>query len=125
MSAPPEMPKYLYHATSEKNGEAIAKDGLQPRSKGGQPGAYLCMSGSEKGATTLGAQASDIIFRVDRSKLIASSWNKRGAGKEEWQSKEGIPAASLEYRRNLGNEVQKTWRKASLYPRGLDGKPEK
>lgn len=43
----------------------------------------------------------------------------RGAGKSEWRSAEGIPPEHLEYRRNLGNASQKTWRKASVYPLGV------
>jgi hypothetical protein len=116
------LPDYLYHATPKANATSIAMNGLQPRSKGGQAEAYLCMSGSKQGAVTLGAQASDIIFRVHKSSLNEDAWQKTGAGKEEWRSNEGIPAASLEYRRNLGNSIQKTWRPANLYPTGMHGK---
>lgn len=119
MSAPKPMPTYLYHATPKENAASIARNGLQTRS--GQDEAYLCMSGSEQGATTLGRRANDIIFRVKSSSLNALSWNYSGAGKEEWRSDVGIPAADLQYRRFLGNSIQKTWRKASLYPRGMDG----
>ncbi len=122
MSAPKPMPTYLYHATLKENAASIARTGLQPRSKGGQEEAYLCMSGSEQGATTLGRRANDVIFRVKSSSLNALTWNYAGAGKEEWRSDIGIPAADLQYRRNLGTPIQKTWRSASLYPRGMSGK---
>jgi len=115
----PPMPPYLYHATPKGNGASIAKSGLQPRSVGGSKTTYLCMSGAEAGAATLGSQASDIIFRVETSKLNAASWSESGAGKKEWRSTDTIAASALEYRRNLGNATQKTWRGALLYPQGL------
>jgi hypothetical protein len=113
------MPTYLYHATLKIYAQSIADNGLQPRSVGGEKTKYLCMSGTESGATTLGAQASDIIFRVKSLNLNASSWSKRGAGKQEWRSTEGIDRDFLEYRRNLGTESQKTWRPASSFPIGM------
>ena len=113
------MPKYLYHATPRLNAESIARNGLEPRSVGGESAAYLCMSGKESGAVTLKNQASDILFRVDSANLNAEAWSERGAGKSEWRSTDGIPPVHLEYRRNLGNASQKTWRKASVYPLGV------
>lgn len=113
------IPKYLYHATPKLNAASIATTGLKPRSVGGEDAAYLCMSGKESGAVTLGNQASDIIFRVDSAHLNAESWSERGAGKSEWRSTDSIPPEHLEYRRNLGNSSQKTWRKASVYPLGV------
>ncbi len=107
------MPTYLYHATPKTNAQSILDTGLQPRSVGGEETTYLCMSGTESGATTLGRAASDIIFRVNFSNLDAKSWSKSGAGKQEWRSKEGIDKDLLEYRRYLGKESQKTWRKRS------------
>lgn len=107
------LPQYFYHATPKKNARAIAQNGLQARSVGGQEGAYLCMSGVESGATTLGRAASDIVFRVASSNLDPQSWTKSGAGKEEWRSTADVPGASLEYRRYLGNAEQKTWRPTS------------
>ena len=107
------MPTYLYHATPKTYAQSILDTGLQPRSVGGEETTYLCMSGTESGATTLGRAASDIIFRVKSSNLDVKSWSKRGAGKQEWRSKEGIDKDLLEYRRFLGNESQKTWRKRS------------
>ena len=113
------MPKYLYHATPKLHAASIAKSGLEPRSAGGEETAYLCMSGKESGAATLGSQASDIIFRAESANLNAEAWSERGAGKSEWRSADGIPPEHLEYRRNLGNASQKTWRKASVYPLGV------
>jgi hypothetical protein len=113
------MPKYLYHATPKSNADSIAKHGLKPRSVGGKVSEYLCMSGSESGARTLGGRANDIIFRVKFSSLNASSWSKTGAGKDEWRSTEDINADHLEYRRNLGTPTQRTWRKAKLFPTGV------
>jgi len=117
------MPKkeYYYHATPKKNGASIAENGLKPRSVGGEATSYLCMSGTESGAITLGSQASDIIFRADRSELESENWRKVGAGKDEWRTsdQDGIPNTKLEYRRNLGTNSQKTWRSASDYPKGL------
>ncbi len=113
------MPEYLYHSTPKPNAASIASSGLQPRSVGGEEIAYLCMSGTESGAVTLGAQASDIIFRVQSSELNSDGWSERGAGKKEWRSTEGILAKDLEYRRNLGSSSQQTWRPASNYPKGM------
>ena len=113
------MPKYLYHATNKHNAKSIARNGLEPRSVGGESAAYLCMSGRESGAVTLKNQASDILFRVDSANLNAEAWSERGAGKSEWRSTDGIPPVHLEYRRNLGTASQKTWRKASAYPLGV------
>jgi len=110
------MPKHLFHATPKTNAQGILDTGLQPRSVGGAETSYLCMSGTEDGATTLGRAASDIIFRVESSDLDAKSWSKSGAGKQEWRSTEGIDKDLLEYRRFLGNKSQKTWRKRSLNP---------
>lgn len=107
------LPRYLYHATRRQNAESIAREGLKPRSVGGSEGSYLCMSGTESGAKTLGSQASDIIFRVSRDYLDAGSWSKQGAGKQEWRSTETIPADHLECRRNLGSAQQRAWKAAS------------
>ncbi len=103
------MPKYLYHATPKLNAASIAKNGLQPRSVGGEDTAYLCMSGKESGAVTLGSRANDIIFRAESAKLNAESWREIKTN-AEWRSKDGIPPEHLEYRRNLGDASQKTWR---------------
>ncbi|MBN3895955.1 MAG: DUF4157 domain-containing protein [Nostoc sp. NOS(2021)] len=107
------LPPYFYHATSKANARAIAQNGLQPRSVGGQQGTYLCMSGVRNGATTKERAASDIIFRVKSSNLNAQSWTKQGAGTEEWRSTAGVPGNLLEYRRYLGNDQQKAWRPTS------------
>lgn len=115
------MPPYLYHATPVGNAESIVRNGLEPRSVGGEANRYLSMSGTERGATTLGSQASDIIFRVQSRNLNADLWSRRGAGDNEWRSTEGIDARFLEYRRNLGNDVQTTWRSAANYPQGIRG----
>jgi hypothetical protein len=103
-------PIYFYHATPKKNANAIAQDGLKARSGKKQEEPYLCMSGTEAGATTLGSSASDIIFRVATSNLDIQLWSKTGAGKEEWRGYENIPGNLLEYRRNLGKPAQKKWR---------------
>ncbi|KPF67248.1 hypothetical protein IP84_13970 [beta proteobacterium AAP99] len=79
------------------------------------------MSGAESGAVTLVSQASDVIFRVKTTHLNATKWVEQGAGKKEWRGTEGVPRTVLEYRRNLGTSVQKTWRSASVYPKGLNG----
>jgi hypothetical protein len=79
------------------------------------------MSGVESGAVTLVSQASDVIFRVDTTRLNATKWVQQGAGKKEWRGTEGIPQTALEYRRNLGSKVQTKWRSASVYPKGLNG----
>lgn len=113
------MPEYLYHATSRTSADKIAEDGLKPLSGGGKGTLYLCMSGDKSGATTTYQQATDIIFRVKGSSLNASSWIKSGAGKEEWRGTESIPAASLEYKRFLGTNKQRSWRKAEFFPVGL------
>ena len=113
------VPTYLYHATSNLHAATIAIGGLEARSVGRAAEAYLCMSGTEAGARTLQGKASDIIFRVKGSSLDVASWSQRGAGQNEWRSTEGIAAASLEYRRNLGTATQTTWRSASVYPLGV------
>ena len=113
------MPPYLYHATPEGNAGSIARNGLEPRSGGGEK--YLSMSGTEQGATTLGRQASDIIFRVNTKNLDLSLWCRAGAGENEWRGTETIVPRYLEYRRNLGSSVQRTWRSAANYPQGIRG----
>ena len=113
------MPICLYHATPKVHAQSIVTNGLKPRSVGGEEIAYLCMSGTEVGAVTLGSQASDIIFRVKSSKLKSGDWSERGAGKNEWRSTIDIPGNDLEYRRNLGDPRQKTWRAANEYPKGM------
>ena len=105
-----QLPAYLYHATSAGNAATIADNGLEPRSEGGEDGLYLCMSGKESGARTLEGRASDIIFRVARGSLNAGSWYKKGAGAEEWRSREAVPGDIMMYRRNLGTLDQTTWR---------------
>jgi len=115
----PPMPPYLFHATPKENAGSIAGTGLQPRSVGGSTTKYLCMSGVESGAATLGARANDVIFRVATSKLSAANWKEHGAGKKEWRSTDSVPAAALEYRRNLGTPDQKKWRSAVQYPQGI------
>jgi hypothetical protein len=103
------MPPFLYFATSKENATTIAKSGLPAQSS---------MTGVEGYATTLRAQASDIIFRVASAKLNAGNWKESGAGRKEWRG-DSIPAASLEYRRNLGTPAQRTWRGAIFYPQGM------
>lgn len=118
------MPAHLYHATPAIYAASIAATGLQPRSVGGGAvSPYLCMSGTESGAATLGSNSSDIIFRVKSSNLNASKWIKSGAGKAEWRSTDTIPAVHLQYRRRmakrvLGKPIPNQWRNASLYPLG-------
>jgi len=109
------LPKYFYHATSKDNAESIARSGLQPRSVGGQTGQYLCMSAKQTGAVTLKNQASDIIFRVETSKLDdPHSWIPKGAGDKEWRSLAGVPGILLEYQRKIGRTpLEKSWRAAS------------
>lgn len=116
------MPVYLYHATTKANAKFIigrSGTGLEPRSVGGEEDKYLCMSGTEKGAATLGAQASDVILRVKSADLDADTWSERGAGKKEWRSTEGVPKDKLEYRRNLGTPEQIRWRSYLEWPAGL------
>ena len=108
------MPLYFYHATPSVNARSIALRGLQPRSVGGA-GPYLCMSGIESGATTLGRAASDIIFRVASWNLDRASWQRVGAGLNEWRSTAAIPPQGLEFRRYLGSVEQQRWRPASEY----------
>ena len=108
------LPNYLYHAAPIDVAALIAEDGLQPRS-GKDDDKYLCMSGSENGATTLKAKASDIIFRVKSSHLNEADWSKQGAGREEWRSKQGIEASVLEFRRNLGDRDQLMWRSVAFF----------
>ena len=43
------------HATPKLHAESIARNGLEPRSVGGESAAYLCMSGAEHGRHTAGA----------------------------------------------------------------------
>jgi RNA:NAD 2'-phosphotransferase (TPT1/KptA family) len=123
------LPKHLYHATPLKFAEAIATGGLQPRS--GAP-AYLCMSGKLSGATTLGRQSSDIVFRVETTQAMNADWVPQGAGKAEWRSKEGIAADCLKYvRYSIGREyLRRTkklrrdnpipWKEAKNFPAGLN-----
>lgn len=115
------MPPYLYHATPEGNAQSITQNGLEPRSVGGEERPYLSMSGTLQGATTLGRQASDIIFRVQSVNLNANLWSQRGAGNNEWRGTEVIAPQFLEYRRNLGNSTQTQWRAVNLYPQGIRG----
>lgn len=109
------MPTYLYHATAKENVQSIKQSGLEPRSVGGSPVNYLCMSGTENGAITLCNKANDVKFRVKCSELNTSEWNESGAGKKEWRSEKGIPADKLECRRNLGSDSQRAWVSAKDY----------
>ena len=114
------MPDYLYHATPKTNAQGIVDNGLEPRSVGGEDTKYLCMSGTEDGAVTLGARANDVIFRVNSSLLTAGLWGERGAGKKEWRGTEKISADFLEYRRNLAKTGFETaWRDKNEYPIGI------
>jgi RNA:NAD 2'-phosphotransferase (TPT1/KptA family) len=109
------MPTYLYHATAKENVLSIKASGLEPRSVGGSPVKYLCMSGTESGAITLGNKASDVKLRVKCSELNISEWSESGAGKKEWRSDKGISSDKLECRRNLGSEEQKKWVAIKVY----------
>ena len=109
------LPPYLYHATSKEYAQNIAKNGLEPISGEEKGDPYLCMSAAESGAVTKYSQATDIIFRVEGSKLNESDWKEKGAGKSELRSLKGIPGNLLEYRRNLGTAEQKKWRSASKF----------
>lgn len=109
------MPKYLYHATPNRNAQMIANNGLEPRSGNNK---YLCMSAREKGARTLGGRANDIIFRVESTNLNSAQWTASGVGDREWRSTTRIEPRFLEYRRNLGTPFQRTWRPATDYRAG-------
>lgn len=108
--AAPVLPPYLYHAAPRKNARVIAgaaSVGLEQRS--GPVGAkYLCMSGVEAGATTLGRAARDVVFRVNTVHLTAGNWRLEGAGRAEWRGTEDIPKANLEWRWFLNDAVWKS-----------------
>jgi hypothetical protein len=116
------MPPYLYHATTKDNAPGISKTGLEPRSVGGkEAGKYLCMAGAESKASTLGRAATDVIFRLKTTGLDESKWRQIGPN-QEWRCDEAVSPDLLEYRRNLGSAIQKSWRPNNVFPRGLDGK---
>jgi hypothetical protein len=93
---------HLFHATSHENAFLIVRGvGLEPRSGGGT---YLCMSASEKGATTLERKATDVIFCVSVAHLTLANWHEEGAGEKEWRGTDTIPIANLIYRRYLNGD---------------------
>lgn len=121
------MPEYLYHATTKINAEKILGEngsGLMPFSTGEKSveKAYLCMSSDENGATTRNREASDIVIRVKREHLAFADWRRQGAGQNEWRSDKPVSKNAMEYRRFLGNPIQRTWRAGSAYPLGMNGK---
>ena len=97
------FPPFLYHAAPKDIAALIMTGGLEVRSECVE-GKRLCMSGIESGATTLKRQASDVVFRVDTSKLDRAAWDKRGAGKVEWRSAAGIAPEQLQWKRFLNGK---------------------
>lgn len=102
----------LYHATSIENARLIIASGtLEPRSgKKLNEVAYLCMSSSFEGATTLYSAASDIIFKLPEGNFTIANFKLEGAGKAEYRTTQAIPVSDLLFRRKLGTDDQIRWR---------------
>jgi hypothetical protein len=94
------LPPYLYHSAPYEAAHDIATSGLEPRS-GPRDDQYLCMSGSQTGATSANRKASDVIFRVNTRQTAENGWVLEGAGEREWRSRQVVPPQFLTWRRFL------------------------